>query len=440
MSLTIVGFSSAPLPHPPPHLPPIPLDRSMHAPIHFRPLALLALAALLSACQPASNSASPAAAASAPTASAPANGASAPATGAPVSVTLVQPQKRDMGLDLRTTGTVVAVTAVDVRAQASNPVVAVHVKEGQWVKAGERLVTLDTRNDEANVARLTAQKAKDQAALADAQRQLARAKDLVAQKFMSQSAVDTAQAQVDAQSANVAADQAAIDQARVTLSYGTVKAPISGRVGLVGVNPGSALIANQTAITTITQLDPIQVQFTLPQDQLADALRAVASGKGTVTATLPATGATVQGKLQFVDSQVDAASGTIKAKANFANKDQALWPGAYVQVALTLKQLNDALVIPQAAIVTSQRGTAVFVLEDGKAVAKPIKTVYAANGEAAVTGLKGDERIVLDGRQNVRPGAALVERKPQDKGADKAGSKDGAAKSADAPRPAASAQ
>lgn len=414
----------------------------MHEHSRSRPLALLALTSLLSACQPASNTASPASAASAPTAAAPAAAASGPATGAPVSVTLVQPQKRDLGLDLRTTGTVVAVTAVEVRAQVSNPVVAVHVREGQWVKAGERLATLDTRNDEANVARLMAQKAKDQAALADAQRQLARAQELVAQKFMAQSAVDTAQTQVDAQSANLAADQAAIDQARVTLSYGTVKAPISGRVGLVGVNPGSALIANQTAITTITQLDPIQVQFTLPQDQLADALRAVASGKGTVTATLPATGTTVQGKLQFVDSQVDAASGTIKAKANFANKDQALWPGAYVQVALTLKQLNDALVIPQAAIVTSQRGTAVFVLEDGKAVSKPIKTVYAANGEAAVTGLQGNERIVLDGRQNVRPGATLVERKPQEKGDGKGDGKgaDKRADKADAPRPAASAQ
>lgn len=390
-----------------PQLPPPPLARLA--------LTVLALAGLISACQPGSNT--PAAAPAPSAAPAAATAASAPANNTPVSVTLVQPQKRDMGMDLRTTGTVVATTSVDVRAQASNPVTRVHVTDGQWVKAGSPLATLDTRNDEANVARLTAQKAKDQAALADAQRQLARAKELVAQKFMAQSAVDTAQAQVDAQSANVQADQAAIDQARVALSYGTVKAPISGRIGQVGVVTGSAVVANQTVLSTITQLDPIQVQFTLPQDQLQDALRAVASGKGVVTATLPNTGTSVQGKLQFVDSLVDAASGTIKAKATFANKDQALWPGAYVQVALTLKQLSDALVVPQAAIVTSQRGTAVFVLEDGKAVSKPVKILYAANGDAAVSGLKGDERIVLDGRQNVRPGAALVERKPQDKGA-----------------------
>lgn len=402
--------------------------------LRLHALTLLTATALLAACQPGGNT--PAPAAPATPASAPAAAASAPGGGAPVSVTLVQPQRRDVGMDLRTTGTVVAVTSVDVRAQVGNPVVRVHVKDGQWVGAGTVLATLDTRNDEANVARLNAQKAKDQAALADAQRQLTRAKELVAQKFMSQSAVDTAQAQVDAQSANVQADQAAIDQARVALSYGTVKAPIAGRIGQVNVSTGAALVANQTVLTTITQLDPIQVQFTLPQDQLADALRAVASGKGVVTATLPGTGASVQGKLQFVDSQVDAASGTIKAKATFANKDQALWPGAYVQVALTLKQINDALVVPQAAIVTSQRGTAVFVLEDGKAVVKPVKTVYAANGDAAVTGLKGDERIVLDGRQNVRPGATLVERKAQqdkggekggDKGADKAGDKAAAA-------------
>lgn len=391
-----------------PHLPSPPTARSA--------LLLLALAGLLSACQPGNNApaATPPAAATAPGATPAAN---APNAGAPVSVTLVQPQRRDVGMDLRTTGTVTATTAVDVRAQASNPVTAVHVTDGQWVKAGTILATLDTRNDEANVARLVAQKAKDQAALADAQRQLARAKELVAQKFMSQSAVDTAQTQVEAQSATLLADQAAIDQARVALSYGTVKAPISGRVGMVNVVTGSAMVANQTVLTTITQMDPIQVLFTLPQDQLSDALRAVSAGKGTVTATLPSTGASVQGKLQFVDSQVDAASGTIKAKATFANKDQALWPGTYVQVALTLKQLSDALVVPQATIVTSQRGTAVFVMEDGKAVSKPVKTLYAANGEAAVSGLKGDERIVLDGRQNVRPGAALVERKPQDKGA-----------------------
>jgi len=172
-------------------------------------------------------------------------------------------------------GIVTPLTSVDVKPQLSSMVAKVHIQDGQFVKAGDLLITLDSRTDEANVAKARAQLAKDNAALADAQRQLARAQQLLAQKFISQGALDTAQALVDAQSAAVLADQAAIDAARVALSYARITAPVAGRAGAVSVSAGSAVQANLSTLVTITQLDPIAVAFSLPQRNLPDALAAL---------------------------------------------------------------------------------------------------------------------------------------------------------------------
>lgn len=345
-------------------------------------------------------------------ASGPAPGA-APA-GPPTTVTSVPARRMDMDIVLEATGTAVPLSSVDLKPQLTGPITKVLVREGQTVRAGELLFTLDARPDESNVARLAAQLARDQAALADAQRQLLRSQELKAQNFVSQGAVDTNQAQVEAQTAAVAASRAALDTARLSLSYTRVVAPGPGRVGVVSVFPGSVVQANVTTLATITQLDPIEVAFSLPQRHLADALAALKNGGAAVSASLTEQAASsntkLNGRLSFVDSAIDGASGTVKVKARFDNRDGRLWPGLFVKVAMTVRTLKDAVVVPQAAIVQSQRGAIVYVIDGGKAAMRPVQVQHAQGEDAAVSGVKAGERIVLDGRQNLRPGASVVER------------------------------
>lgn len=348
----------------------------------------------------------------APAASAvPASAASGP-TGPAVSVTTVSAQQRDLPVLLSATGAVSPVSSVEVRPQVNSVVTRVHVREGQSVRAGELLFTLDSRMDESNVAKAAAQLARDQAALADAERQLARSRELLAQNFISQGAVDSSQTAVQSQSALLASDRAAIDAARVALSYSRITAPSAGRVGAINVFAGSAVQAGQTTLLTITQLDPIAVTFSLPQRHLADALRALKDGGAQVSAELPENGGRLNGRLQFVDNAVDASSGAVKVKAQFANREGKLWPGAFVNVAMTARVLKNVVVLPHAAIIQSARGSIVYVVQDSKALARPVQLLYAQDDDAAVTGVRAGERVVVDGRQNLRAGAAVTERGP----------------------------
>jgi RND family efflux transporter MFP subunit len=380
-------------------------------------LTLIFSAAFLAACSEKVTSAAANTAATAPVpapaASAPAASASAPA-GPPVSVTTAKVVLRDMAVTIKATGTVTPLSSIDVKPQVSSVVVKVHFKEGQFVKRGDVLFTLDSRTDEANLAKAKAQLAKDEAALADAKRQLARNQDLVSKAFISQGAADTSQSNVDGLVATIAADKAALDVAATALSYNSITAAQAGRVGAINVFAGSAVQANQTALVTITQLDPIAIAFNLPQSSLSDALGAL-QGEGTlVTAKLPDGQTTVRGKLRFVDNAVDAASGTIKMKAMFANKESKLWPGGFADITLTSRTIKDATVIPQGAIIQNARGTIVYVVEGDKdskkAMLRPVKVLFGQGGEAAVSGVREGESVVVDGKQNIRPNSSVVER------------------------------
>jgi RND family efflux transporter MFP subunit len=375
----------------------------------------------------------------APTAAASASAPSAPA----VSVTLAKATQRDIAVTIKATGTVTPISSVDVKPQVTSVVTGVNFKEGQFVKRGDLLFTLDSRTDEANLAKAKAQLTKDEAALADAKRQLARNQDLVSKAFISQGAADTSQSNVDGLLATVAADKAAIDASMTALSYNRITAAQAGRVGAINVFAGSAVQANQTTMVTITQLDPIAVAFNLPQSSLSDALGAL-QGEGTlVTAKLPDGQTTAKGKLRFVDNTVDAASGTIKMKAIFSNKESKLWPGGFAEMTLTSRTIKDAIVIPQASIIQNARGTIVYVVEgekeSKKAVLRPVKVLFGQGGEAAVSGVKEGESVVVDGKQNIRPNSPVVERaKPAPSPAGGASSPFGSA-SASAPTAASAA-
>jgi len=347
-------------------------------------------------------------------ASAPASAASAPA-GPPVTVSTVKAESKDLAVNLRANGTVFPLASVDVKSQINSVVTKMHINGGQFVRAGDPLFTLDARADEANLAKVRAQYAKDQALLSDAQRQLKRAQELLAQNFVAKSAVDTAQAGVDSAAATLLADQAAIDSAKVAVSYNHINAPLSGRAGALSVSNGTALVAGVSPIVTITQLAPIAVTFNLPQRNLADAISALKDGGAKVTATLADGGGSFQGRLYFVDNAVDPASGTVRARALFDNKANKLWPGAYVEITQTINTLKDAVVVPQVALIQSARGTIVYVVEEGKAVMRPVKQVGGQNGEAAITGISAGDTVVVDGKQNLRPGSLVVERAKEPK-------------------------
>lgn len=326
----------------------------------------------------------------------------------PTVVNVVRPQRQDVPVVLQANGTVTPVSTVDLHPQTTSTIRTVHIKEGQFVKKGDLMFSLDDRSDAANVDKARAQIARDQAALADTERQFKRSQELVAQKFLSQSAVDTQRAQVDAARALVVADQAALRSTGVSASYNAIRAPMAGRVGAINVYPGS-LVQLATSLTTITQLDPIAVAFTLPEGALADLLAAQKRGKVEVQASSGAAGKPVAGALSFVDNTVDPVAGTIRVKALFDNRDSSLWPGQYVNTKLTVQTLADAVVIPQSAIITNTRGTFVYVVDaDQTARQVQVARLHGFGLNAAVSGLAGDEQVITEGKQNLRPGGKVA--------------------------------
>lgn len=339
----------------------------------------------------------------------------------PAVVNVVSPQRQDVPVLQVANGTVTPIRTVDLHPQTTATIRQVHIKEGQFVKEGQLMFSLDDRADRANQDKAQAQVERDRAQVADLERQYKRSQDLFAQKFIAQSAVDTLRAQVDQARATLQADSAAARASGVATSYTAIRAPMSGRVGGIGVYPGS-LVQPATSLTTVTQLDPIDVAFTLPESSLAALLAAQKRGKVAVQ-VLPGAGlAPVDGVLSFVDNTVDPGAGTIKVKAEFGNRETTLWPGQYVNTKVTVQTIKDAVVVPQSAIITSVQGTFVYVLDkDQAAHPVPVQRLHSFGVDAAVSGLSGSERIITEGKQNVRPGARVRLASEAGKGTDHGG-------------------
>lgn len=342
-------------------------------------------------------------------------GASAPAGALPPQNVSVMPVKQaDVPITVEASGTVTALQSVDLRAQTNSIVSQVLVKDGQNVKKGELLFRFDDRADRAALEKARAQVARDRASLSDLERQLNRAKELKAQNFIAQNAVDTAQANFDAGQALIRSDEAAVQAAQVTTGYNELRAPISGRVGIVSVFPGSLVQANASGLplVNIAQLDPIGIAFTVPETQLASLLTAVRAGELDVEA-LPPPGsprgaASIKGRVSAVDNLVDSATGTIKVKAEFANKAQSLWPGQYLRVRVTLRTLKGVTVVPQAAIIMRGNERSVYVVAaDNTAKLVSVQVRQAMGEQAVVEGLDATAQVVMDGKQNLRPGTPL---------------------------------
>jgi multidrug efflux system membrane fusion protein len=331
----------------------------------------------------------------------------------PTVVSVVAALRQDVPVTQLAHGSVTPISSVDLHPQTTATIRAVPVKEGQFVKAGELMFALDDRSDRAGIDKAAAQVARDVAALADAERQYKRSVELAAQQFSSQSQVDTLKSGVDAARALRDADQAALQSSRVSASYTAIRAPMAGRVGAINVYPGS-LVQPSTSLTTVTQLNPITVAFTLPESSLAGLLAAQKRGPVTVQAAAGGN-PMVDGKLVFIDNAVDASTGTIRVKAQFDNRDTTLWPGQYVSTKVTVETLKDAIVVPQTAIISNTRGVFVYVVDaDQTAKVVPVKRLYSFGLLAAVSGLAGDEKIINEGKQNLRPGGKIKVAEPHE--------------------------
>jgi RND family efflux transporter MFP subunit len=331
--------------------------------------------------------------------------------GGAVAVTSALVTAQDVAIRLTANGTVSAIQAVELRPQISATIQAVHIKEGQFVRKGERLFTLDARSEEANLGKAEAQVAKDRADLRNAERNLERQRELFDQKFIAQSALDTAQTEVDALRAQLAVDLAAVEASRVTRAYSVISAPIDGRTGAINVYPGNLVQPAGNPLLSITQLDPINVSFTLPERELAALQQARARGDVPVNAQVDAPGEAPQrGRLVFIDNAVDTASGTIRLKAEFANREQRLWPGMFVTVNLASRTLRQALTVPAQAVQTGPERKFLYAIgDDGKVSAMPVKVVAIQDGLAVVDGAVAGTRVVVEGAQSLRPGSRVVE-------------------------------
>jgi membrane fusion protein, multidrug efflux system len=330
---------------------------------------------------------------------------------APIVVTVTPVKRADFPVVLESLGQVQAYNTVLVRARVDGQIMKIAFSEGQMVKQGDLLAQIDPRPFQAALDQAVAKKAQDEANLANAKLDLARYSTLAKQDFATKQQLDTQNALVLQLTASIAADTAAIDAARTQLDYTTIRAPISGRAGFRLIDEGNLVNAGQqTGIVSIAQLQPIAVIFTEPQEYVTRINQELAAGSPEVTVTNAEGQKLATGKLTISDNQVDLATGTIRLKAEFENKDNSLWPGLAVTTGLQLGVEKDALIVPAVTVQHGQNGLYVYVVDDqNRAAVRPVK-VAQQNTETAVIsdGLKEGERVVTAGQLLLQPGAQVA--------------------------------
>lgn len=334
--------------------------------------------------------------------------------GPPVAVVTAVAEKGDFPVRKRAIGFVETPASVVVRSRLDSQIMEQHVTDGQFVKTGDLLFTLDDRDINAQIAKDEAMIARDTATHLRTKADLARYKQLLEKDAGTQQQVDQAVADEKSAAATVLADQATLDADKIKLGYTKITAPIDGRIGAIQVTPGNLVSANSTTgngLVTITQIKPIRVAFTMPESELDNLKTSLASGEAPkVKALVPgAKSPPPVGTLNFVDSSVDQASGTIAAKAAFANDDLSLWPGQYVDVELEAGTLKDITIVPTVAVQAGQKGPYVYVVGEDSRVTLRQVTVALSYGErsAISAGLKPGERVVTDGQIRLKEGVRV---------------------------------
>jgi len=338
--------------------------------------------------------------------------AQGPAPGHPaVAVDTAVAARRDVPIYVTGLGNVQAFYTAKITARVDGELQHVDFVEGQLVKKGDLLAQIDPRPMQAALDQAIGMRAKDSAQLDSAKRDLARYQVLAPKNLTSKQVLDTQQALVDQLQAQLQVDQAAIDNARTQLAYASITAPFSGRTGIRLVDPGNIVhAADTTGIVVVTQIQPIAVMFTLPEDVLPQVNQALAAGSVAVTA-LSRDDRTVldNGTLALVDNVIDASTGTVRLKATFPNVRNALWPGQFVNVRVLLQQRHDVVTLPTAAVERGPDGLYTYVVRaDSTVEARPIKTAEDIDGISVITdGLAAGERVVTSNQYRLQPGAAV---------------------------------
>lgn len=336
--------------------------------------------------------------------------------GGPQTITSVVVEKQNIPLIIEATGTIISSSIVDIRPMTTNTVKTIHIKDGQEVKEGELLFTLDDRNDRANYEKL-------KALADDAQKQYLRAKELVAKNFISTAGLETSLA-------NAKSAQAAARSAEVQLSYDSIRSPIAGRAGIINVFPGSLVQASNVVTTatsstatssvgsmvTITQLNPINVQFVVPEKDiplLMEGKQADTPLKVKVSVGNDDKSA-YEGEVLVIDNQVDPSIAAVRVRAQIPNEKMNLLPGQFARVSLNANTLKEVIAVPSEAIVISPTGRLVYLVDkDDKVQPKPIKVIYEYLGTSVISGIEAGSRVVVEGKQNLRPGGRIREEKKQ---------------------------
>jgi multidrug efflux system membrane fusion protein len=333
--------------------------------------------------------------------------------GGGVPVTTATAKRQDFDVYLHGLGQVQALNSVLVRARVDGTLQQVPVKEGQMVKTGDLLAVIDPRPYQSALDQANAKLAQDQADLANAKLDLARYANLVKQDFASHQQLDTQQALVNHLNAAIVGDQAAIDAAKLNVSYAYILSPIEGRTGLRQVDPGNMIHSSEAVgIMTITQVQPIAATFTLPQDQLPQVMQAMAAGPVKTLAysgddkTLLDTGT-----LLTPDNSIDTSTGTIKLKATFANEKNMLWPGQFVNMRVLVAVQKDVVTVPTAAVMHGPAGLYAYIVKPDQTVARQTVTAGLDNGTTTVVldGLAAGDKVVVAGQSRLQSGTKVAE-------------------------------
>lgn len=320
--------------------------------------------------------------------------------------------KSDIEVSLDALGTVTPLATVTIKPQVSGQLMQLAFQEGQLVQKNDFLAQIDPRPFQAALMQAEGQLARDQAQLEEARIDLKRYETLVAQDSIAQQQYDAQKATVHQDEGIVKTDQAAIDTAKLNLAYSHIVAPLSGRVGLRQVDPGNYVqTSDPNGVVVITQIDPISVIFTLPEDNVQKVLQRMQSGAILQVTAFDRSGATrlATGKLLTIDNQIDPTTGTVKLRALFDNKELSLFPNQFVNVRLLIDQLHDATVVPSSAILRGAPGTYVYVVNADKTVAVRPVTLGPAQGDrqSVTAGLEPGDVVVTDGSDRLREGAKV---------------------------------
>ena len=316
-------------------------------------------------------------------------------------------------------GTVQSMATVIIQARVDGEIAQVHFEEGQEVKEGDLLFTLDDRAFRAQLQQSEATLERDRAQLERARLEITRQTELASKGAASAQKLDDVKTSVAVLEATVRASEATVENARINLNYTKIRAPISGRTGAVALKRGNVLVVKASGgapLVTIAQLRPIYVTFTVPEKYLAELRAASAEASLPVVVTLPNRAQNpIVGALVFIDNQVDAATGTIALKAKFANDDARLWPGQFVNVTLTVGVQANAVVVPSAAIQIGQNGSYVFVIkQDATVELRLVRVNRTVDNKSVIDeGIKAGERIVVDGQLRLNNGTRVTVQRPE---------------------------